>query len=64
MSNRKKIKTRPETDRRTAYQPPKRYTSFNIFTRDCKNQVVFTEQPMTIEQAQYHFGALSISGID
>lgn len=45
------------------YRPaPKRYMSFNIFTRDGENRVVTTERPMTIEEAQYKFKALSISG--
>ena len=41
---------------------PKLYKSFNIFTRDGENRVVTTERPMTIEEAQYKFKALSISG--
>ena len=42
--------------------PPKKYTSFNIFTQYGKNRVVTTDRPMTIVEAQYKFKALSISG--
>ena len=55
--------TRPKPKRRV-YVPEKRYTSFNIFTRDGENLVVSSRKPMTLTEAQYHFGALSISGND
>lgn len=48
--------------RRKSYVPPKTYTSFNIFTRDGQNLTVTSEKPMTLEEAQYHYHALSISG--
>lgn len=40
------------------------YTSFNIFTREGENLVVHSRRPMTVVEAQYIYGALSISGID
>ena len=46
---------------RRFYLPEKRYTSFNIFTRDGENLTVTSEKPMTLEEAQYHYHALSIS---
>ena len=42
----------------------KKYTSFNIFTRYGENTVVHSDEPMTVVEAQYKYGALSISGID
>lgn len=42
--------------------PPKLYRKFNIFTKDGENRVVTSKIPMTLEEAQYHFDALSISG--
>ena len=42
----------------------KQYTSFNIFTRYGENTVVHSDEPMTVAEAQYKYGALSISGID
>ena len=47
---------------KSSYQPPKQYTSFNIFTRDGQNITVTSKRPMTLEEAQYHYKALSISG--
>lgn len=52
----KKIRQRPKT------APPKLYRSFNIFTKDGENRVVTSKKPMSLEEAQYYFGALSISG--
>jgi len=40
----------------------KKYTSFNIFTRDGDNRTVTSEKPMTLNEALYHYHALSISG--
>lgn len=40
------------------------YTSFNIFTRDGENRVVHSSKPMTLYEAQFHYKALSISGIE
>ena len=42
--------------------PPKKYTSFNIFTRDGENLTVDSPKPMTVDEARYYFKALSISG--
>ena len=42
--------------------PPKRYRSFNIFTKDGENRVVNSKTPMTLDEAQYYYDALSISG--
>ena len=42
----------------------KQYTSFNIFTKYGENVVIHSNKPMTIFEAQYKYGALSISGID
>jgi len=42
----------------------KKYTSFNIFTKQGENVVINTQRPMTEVEAQYIYGALSISGID
>ncbi len=64
MSNRTKIKVKKAKVCRVSYQPPKTYTSFNIFTRDGQNMTVTSKRPMTIEEAQYHYHALSISGND
>lgn len=64
MSNRIKIKIKKPKVHRIHYQPPRMYTSFNIFTRYGENQLVKSNKPMTIEEAQYHFHALSISGND
>lgn len=64
MSNRMKIKAKRMKVRKPAYVPPRQYTSFNIFTRDGQNLTVKSERPMTIEEAQYHYNALSISGND
>ena len=43
-------------------KPSRQYKSFNIFTKDGENKVVTSKRPMTLEQAQYYFDALSISG--
>ena len=68
MSNRARIKVVKKNNRvkvyRRLYMPPKTYTSFNIFTEDGQNRTVTSEKPMTIEEAQYHYNALSISGND
>lgn len=50
--------------KRHSFVPPKTYTSFNIFTRDGQNIMVESKRPMTIEEAQYYYNALSISGND
>ena len=42
----------------------KQYTSFNISYRQGENLVVHTQRPMTEVEAQYIYGALSISGIE
>lgn len=42
--------------------PPKLYRKFNISTKDGENKVVTSNKPMALEEAQYHFDALSISG--
>jgi hypothetical protein len=47
---------------RKVYTPPKYYTSFNIFTQDGRNITVESKKPMTIDEAQYYYKALSISG--
>ena len=64
MSNRMKIKIKKPKVHKTYCQPPKMYTSFNIFTKCGENKLVKSNKPMTIEAAQYHFNALSISGND
>nr|MBP5425031.1 hypothetical protein [Prevotella sp.] len=64
MSNRARIKAKKPKVRRAGYQPPRTYTSFNIFTRDGQNLTVTSKRPMTIEEAQYNYNALSISGND
>ena len=56
-----KQKSKPD---RKAYTPPKYYKSFNIFTRDGRNITVESKKPMTIDEAQYYYKALSISGND
>jgi len=58
----KKIKAKKSI--RPAYTPPKMYTSFNIFTQYGENRVVTSDRPMTIEEAQYKYKALAISGND
>lgn len=40
----------------------KKYTSFNIFTRDGENRTVTSKRPMTLDEAMYYYHALSISG--
>ena len=42
----------------------KKYTSFNIFTKDGKNTTIKTDRPMTEIEVHYIYGALSVSGID
>ncbi len=49
-------------ERREIREREKRYTSFSIFTKYGENRVVKSDRPMTLIEAQYHFGALSISG--
>ena len=44
------------------YTPQKCYTSFNIFTQDGSNITVESNIPMTIDEAQCYYNALSISG--
>ncbi len=46
------------------YQQRRKYTSFNIFTRDGENLVVSSDRPMTLEEARQYYKALSISGND
>ena len=46
------------------FVPPKMYTSFNIFTQYGENRVVTSDRPMTLEEAQFKFKALAISGND
>lgn len=42
-------------------QPIKKYSSFNIFTRQGENRLdVKSPYPMTIDEAQVYFDALSI----
>ena len=62
MSNRARIKMKRVKVRRKGYVPPKRYTSFHIFTSDGENRTVTSEKPMTLDEALYHYHALSISG--
>ena len=62
MSNRARIKVQKPKVHKQHYQPPKRYTSFNIFTRYGENLTVTSKKPMTLVEAQYHYKALSISG--
>ena len=50
--------------RKAYFQPPKMYTSFNIFTRDGQNLTVTSKKPRTLIEAQYHYEALAISGND
>lgn len=60
-----RIKKENPKPKRKAYVPEKLYTSFNIFTKYGKNLInVKSPRPMTLDEAQYHFGALSISGND
>lgn len=58
----KKVKAKKPI--RPAFVPPKMYTSFNIFTRYGENRVVTSDRPMTLEEAQYKYKALAISGND
>lgn len=59
----KKQKRGTVLKRRKEYrQPSKKYTSFNIFTQYGENLVVESERPMTLEEARFHYKALSISG--
>ena len=68
MSNRfKKIKVKVK--RRKAYLTPspvtKKHSSFNIFTRWGQNRTdVKSPYPMTLEEAQVYFDALSIGAND
>jgi hypothetical protein len=66
MSNRARIKVKKPKVKRYKEEVTlsKKYTSFNIFTRDGQNLTVTSERPMTIEEALYHYNALSISGND
>lgn len=58
----KKMKLfKPKSNR---FIPPKKYRSFNIFTQYGENIVVTSERPMTLEEAQYRYKALAISGND
>ena len=47
---------------RNVYKPPTYYKSFNIFTQDGRNITVESNKPMTIDEAQDYYNALSISG--
>lgn len=38
----------------------KKYTSFNIFTKNGENTEVKSPRPMTLGEAMNHFGALAI----
>ena len=49
---------------RRTFVPPKMYTSFNIFTQYGENIVVKSDRPMTLEEAQFKYKALAISGND
>jgi hypothetical protein len=68
MSNRfKKIKAKkikvfkPRCQKEATYT--KKYTSFNIFTKDGQNRMeVKTPRPMTLDEAMAYFDALCISG--
>lgn len=65
MSNRARIKVRrPKKSVRYKEEVTltKKYMSFNIFTRDGDNRTVTSEKPMTLNEALYHYHALSISG--
>lgn len=62
MAKAKKTERKPV--KRTYRQPPKEYTSFNIFTRDGQNLTVTSKKPMTLIEAQFYYKALSISGND
>ena len=68
MSNRfKKIKVKVK--RRKAYLTPppttRKYSSFNIFTRDGQNRTeVKSPYPMTLDEAQAYFDALCIGAND
>lgn len=66
MSNRMKIKAKPIKVKQHKPQPPKveLHTSFNIFTKYGENLVVKSPKPMTLDEAQYYFKALSISAND
>lgn len=50
--------------KKPAFLPPKMYTSFNIFTKYGENIVVTSDRPMTLEEAQFKYKALAISGND
>ncbi len=66
MSSRfKKIKVKKIKTAKIYHQPPIYHTSFNIFTKDGSNLTeVKSPRPMTLEEAQYHFDALSIGAND
>lgn len=64
QSNRKFDRLERKERRRSYRYTCKRYTSFNIFTRDGENLTVTSKTPMTLAEAQYHYRALSISGND
>lgn len=66
MSNRMKIKVKPIKVKQHKSKPQRveLHTSFNIFSRNGENLVVNSKKPMTLEEAQYHFNALSISAND
>lgn len=44
------------------YAPPMKYKSFNVFTDDGRNIVVKSDVPLTLEEAQFKYHALAISG--
>lgn len=63
MSNRVRIKVKKPKVKRYKEEVTlsKKYTNFNIFTRDGQNLTVTSKRPMTIQEALYHYNALSIS---
>jgi len=60
----KKIKVKPKKKSAKLYPEEgvyvKKYTSFNIFTKNGENCEVKSPRPMTLGEAMNHFGALAI----
>lgn len=64
IANKKSIAKAQNKLNSSVCTPPKMYKSFNIFTQYGENIVVTSDRPMTIEDAQNKYNALSISGND
>ena len=62
LAKQERARIKKLSERKYVKEPPKYFTSFNIFTQDGQNLTVESKKPMTLEEAQYHYKALSISG--